>query len=352
MVASPFPPGLPRRSLWTTSWCAPKLATFWPLFLANSTRARRPPRRRPPGPAGQGPGHRGGAGARSSRSASGRPGGTSRASRWPGIPVYSQPGRGGGWELVGGARTDLSGLDRRRGPCPLPHRRPLRRHARGPGRPAQARASPAGHLPRARRGGRERRRARSLRMGPRGAGGAGPSRNAPACRDRRCAGRARLPGSGRARVVTHRRSAGARGQEQRLVPRGGHRRPGSGPSGSAGCGRCSSRRRPPSVPTTSTWRRRGAPSSPTVDAQRAPVRVRLRTDPAIVDVLRWMFGNRVERRRRRDPTGGSRWSSAASPSSWWRASWPASPTASRSSRRESVRRHLADIGRGLVRTNA
>jgi predicted DNA-binding transcriptional regulator YafY len=27
-----------------------------------------------------------------------------------GIPVYSQQGRGGGWELIGGARTDLSGL--------------------------------------------------------------------------------------------------------------------------------------------------------------------------------------------------------------------------------------------------
>lgn len=27
-----------------------------------------------------------------------------------GIPVYSQAGRGGGWRLVGGARTDLSGL--------------------------------------------------------------------------------------------------------------------------------------------------------------------------------------------------------------------------------------------------
>ncbi len=27
-----------------------------------------------------------------------------------GIPVYSSPGRGGGWSLVGGARTDLSGL--------------------------------------------------------------------------------------------------------------------------------------------------------------------------------------------------------------------------------------------------
>ncbi|MFE3189578.1 helix-turn-helix transcriptional regulator [Nocardia sp. NPDC059240] len=28
-----------------------------------------------------------------------------------GIPVYPQPGRGGGWALVGGARTDLSGLN-------------------------------------------------------------------------------------------------------------------------------------------------------------------------------------------------------------------------------------------------
>ncbi len=28
-----------------------------------------------------------------------------------GIPVYSQPGRGGGWSLLGGARTDLSGLN-------------------------------------------------------------------------------------------------------------------------------------------------------------------------------------------------------------------------------------------------
>src|SRR3954468_6950871 len=30
-----------------------------------------------------------------------------------GIPVYPQPGRGGGWQLVGGARTDLSGLSAR-----------------------------------------------------------------------------------------------------------------------------------------------------------------------------------------------------------------------------------------------
>ena len=38
-----------------------------------------------------------------------------RAATWrrcpsAGIPVYPQPGRGGGWQLVGGARTDLSGL--------------------------------------------------------------------------------------------------------------------------------------------------------------------------------------------------------------------------------------------------
>ncbi|SEL71252.1 Predicted DNA-binding transcriptional regulator YafY, contains an HTH and WYL domains [Blastococcus sp. DSM 46786] len=30
-----------------------------------------------------------------------------------GIPVYPQPGRGGGWSLVGGARTDLTGLSAR-----------------------------------------------------------------------------------------------------------------------------------------------------------------------------------------------------------------------------------------------
>ena len=30
-----------------------------------------------------------------------------------GVPVYSQQGRNGGWQLIGGARTDLSGLDLR-----------------------------------------------------------------------------------------------------------------------------------------------------------------------------------------------------------------------------------------------
>ncbi|MBS1838135.1 MAG: HTH domain-containing protein, partial [Actinobacteria bacterium] len=30
-----------------------------------------------------------------------------------GVPVYSKQGRGGGWQLLGGARTDLSGLTAR-----------------------------------------------------------------------------------------------------------------------------------------------------------------------------------------------------------------------------------------------
>ena len=51
-----------------------------------------------------------------------------------------------------------------------------------------------------------------------------------------------------------------------------------------------------------------------VDAQRAPVRVRLRADPTIVDVLRYMFGNRVGVGATGDRTGGSRWSYAPSPS--------------------------------------
>ena len=37
-----------------------------------------------------------------------------------GVPVYPQPGRGGGWSLVGGARTDLTGLTVDRGAGPVP----------------------------------------------------------------------------------------------------------------------------------------------------------------------------------------------------------------------------------------
>ena len=63
-----------------------------------------------------------------------------------GVPVYSQPGRGGGWELIGGARTDLSGLtaDEAGPSSSSPAPPPPPRRAR---RPAQARPGPPGHLP-------------------------------------------------------------------------------------------------------------------------------------------------------------------------------------------------------------
>src|SRR5260370_27826345 len=58
-----------------------------------------------------------------------------------GLPVYSQPGRNGGWQLLGGARTDLSGLNAAEaralflvaGPAPAPP--PLEAAPRQPLRP-------------------------------------------------------------------------------------------------------------------------------------------------------------------------------------------------------------------------
>ena len=47
-----------------------------------------------------------------------------------GIPVYSIQGRNGGWRLAGGGRTDLSGLERRRGPGAVPRRRAVVGRAR------------------------------------------------------------------------------------------------------------------------------------------------------------------------------------------------------------------------------
>ena len=77
------------------------------------------------------------------------------------MPVYSSAGRGGGWSLVGGARTDLSGLtvDEARALSSPPARPPAA--SRGAGGTAQtpgraARAAAAG-----RRGGRLGPRRRS-----------------------------------------------------------------------------------------------------------------------------------------------------------------------------------------------
>ena len=59
-----------------------------------------------------------------------------------GVPVYPQPGRGGGWSLVGGARTDLTGLTADRGPGAVPAGRPGA--PRSPARPGPRCASWSG----------------------------------------------------------------------------------------------------------------------------------------------------------------------------------------------------------------
>ncbi len=88
-----------------------------------------------------------------------------------------------------------------------------------------------------------------------------------------------------------------------------------------------------------------------VDAQRAPVAVRLRTDPATLDVLRYVFGNRV----RPGAAGDDGWMEVEI-----RAQselMVARQLAGFADRVEivspvSVREQLADIGRGLLRRHA
>jgi len=96
-------------------WCSvtileAKLATFWPVSEAESTRMRAD---RLVAvllfPASARPSDRGGGGGRAGGVGADRPARLEALST-AGIPVYSQAGRGGGWALVGGARTDLTGL--------------------------------------------------------------------------------------------------------------------------------------------------------------------------------------------------------------------------------------------------
>ena len=69
-----------------------------------------------------------------------------------GVPVYSTQGRNGGWRLVGGARTDLSGLNAPGGPGAVPRGRARVGHARGAGGAAQAGPGAARAVPLRRRG--------------------------------------------------------------------------------------------------------------------------------------------------------------------------------------------------------
>ena len=136
-----------------------------------------------------------------------------------GIPVYSQPGRDGGWELVGGARTDLSGLTADEARALFLLAGPAGGHPASAGGTAQtgaARCRPrSASTPRRQRA----RCARPAWWDHDGARRPRPPRGAPARSDRRRADRAGLPGSRRPHVAAHRPSARSRREEQHVVPR-------------------------------------------------------------------------------------------------------------------------------------
>ncbi len=267
-----------------------------------------------------------------------------------GIPVYSQPGRGGGWELVGGARTDLSGLtaDEARalfliaGPADATPevRAALRKLVQAlPAtfrEHAEAAASAVVHDP------------------------SGWDQTAPAAPDH-------LEELQRAVIEGVRVELDYRGRDGRASSRTVH------PLGlvvknntwylvaetEAGqrtfrVSRVRSLRltsepavRPDDFDLAAAWRS----IVTTVDAQRAPLRVQLRAEARIVDVLRWMFGSRVgigavgaDGRTEVELRAQSEEMVARQLAGFADGLEVVAPA--------GVRDYLADIGRGLVRVNA
>lgn len=209
-----------------------------------------------------------------------------------GIPVYSQPGRGGGWELIGGARTDLSGLtaDEARalfliaGPSSAtPEVRAALRKL--------VRALPATFRDHAETA------ANAVVLDPAGWDHPVPaaSENLDALQRAIIEGvRVELDYRGRDGRTSSRTvdplglvvkngiwylvAETAAGQRTFRVSRVLSLQLTAEPSA-----------RPDDFDLAQAWRS----IVTTVDAQRSPVRVRVRADPTIIDVLRYLFGNRV-----------------------------------------------------------
>jgi predicted DNA-binding transcriptional regulator YafY len=267
-----------------------------------------------------------------------------------GVPVYSQPGRGGGWELVGGARTDLSGLT-------ADEARALFLIAGPAAATKEVRAALrklVGALP------------ATFREHAEAAAGAvvrdpsGWDHAEPAPPDHLDAlqhaviegvqvelGYRRRDGALSLRTV-HPLGLVVKNDTWYLV---------ADTSNGQRTFRVSRVRsvlttgepvvRPPGFDLADAWR-----SIVTdVDARRAPVTVRLRTDERTLGVLRWMFGNRVSAGAPGPQSlvevelrAHSEWEIARQLAGLADAVEVVSP--------DAVRHHLADIGRGLLRNNA
>lgn len=267
-----------------------------------------------------------------------------------GIPVYSQPGRGGGWELVGGARTDLSGL------------------TADEARALFLIAGPSAATPEVRAALRKLVRAlpATFREHAEAAAGAvvrdpsGWDHASPAAPDH-------LEALQRAVIEGLRVELDYRGRDGRvssrsvdplgLVVKNNIWYLVAGTAAGQRTFRVSRVRsvglttdpaeRPEDFDLAQAWRS----IVTTVDADALPVRVRLRTDPAIVDVLRWMFGNRVDAGAT-GPDGRIEVELRAQSELMVARQLAGFADGLEVVAPRSVRRHLADIGRGLVRTNA
>ena len=266
-----------------------------------------------------------------------------------GIPVYSLPGRGGGWELLGGARTDLSGLtaDEARalfliaGPSDAtPEVRAalrklvqalpptFRQHAEAAAGAvvhdpaAWGRFSPAApqHLDALQRAVIDAVR---VELDYRGRDGRASSRTVDPLG---------LVVKNNAWYLVAETDAG---QRTFRVSRVQSLRLTTTPA-----------RRPEGFDLAEAWNA----IVTTVDAQRAPVLVELRVEPTITDVLRFMFGTLVEVGA---PAPGGRVEVALRAESEWMVARQLAGFADRIEvvSPVSVRAHLADIGRGLVRAH-
>jgi predicted DNA-binding transcriptional regulator YafY len=266
-----------------------------------------------------------------------------------GIPVYSQPGRHGGWELVGGARTDLSGL------------------SSDEARALFLIAGPAAATPEVRTALRKLVRAlpATFRQHAEAAAGA-------VMRDAATWDHAEPVAPDHLEVLQHAviegvqieldyRRRDGRTSERTVHPLGLVVKNNTWylVGGTATGQRTFRVSRVQSVALTTRAVERPADFDlaeawgsivTTVDAQRAPVHVRLSTDPVTLDVLRYMFGSRVDAGAEGDDgrievtlRAHSELMVARQLAGFSDALVVHAPP--------GVRRHLADIGRGLVRTN-